>query len=351
MNLYNIEIFDKDFNYKSSYQGQDVSLDFDYLSITNNKVKVKNINASKGDFIRVSSISNTIVSGIIKDCTEKKKEYEIEYKPLISLFDRTIYFDRELLKNTCIEEWLANIFAAYFKESNDVLQDIPMQISTSSTTMSKMELESNIFKLYDVITKTLITDDVVVDVGFDEEVKGIVIAIGKINKETFVIEADLPNVLDVEIRFKEAKESVNKLYIYNKIDESQYSIYYLTNKGQVTKTPSLEDRIEPVIFDSAFIEFDAEKTTDTTFEDEAFKKAEGTLVKSKYDNLIEITVAENDALVKPNDLEIGRTVIVVKDDVSYTTVLTGKKFKKNLCTLVFGSIRIELTKQLRRLNK
>ena len=68
---------------------------------------------------------------------------------------------------------------------------------------------------------------------------------------------------------------------------------------------------------------------------------------SKYQNLIEITVKPDDDMIKPLDMSIGQIVNIIHDGVSYNSILSGREIQKNgLVKLIFGTIRLELTKIL-----
>ena len=54
-----------------------------------------------------------------------------------------------------------------------------------------------------------------------------------------------------------------------------------------------------------------------------------------------------DTLVRPESLEFGQTVRIISDGVSYTSILTGRE-KGAFTKLIFGTVRLDLTKILRR---
>jgi hypothetical protein len=62
-----------------------------------------------------------------------------------------------------------------------------------------------------------------------------------------------------------------------------------------------------------------------------------------YNNLIELEMLKDDELIHPNDLEIGQTLNVISGGASYSTILTGKRIGET-CTLVCGTVRLDLTK-------
>lgn len=75
-------------------------------------------------------------------------------------------------------------------------------------------------------------------------------------------------------------------------------------------------------------------------------KAVAEFAKNKYSNLIELTVKADDTMINPMDLEIGQTVNIIHEGVSYNSILSGKEIKGGLVKLIFGTIRLELTKIL-----
>jgi hypothetical protein len=66
-----------------------------------------------------------------------------------------------------------------------------------------------------------------------------------------------------------------------------------------------------------------------------------------YSNLIELAFLENDAMVTPKMLKIGRQVHIIHDGVEYVSLLSGKEMNGGKITLTFGTIRLELTSFLK----
>lgn len=70
-------------------------------------------------------------------------------------------------------------------------------------------------------------------------------------------------------------------------------------------------------------------------------------IKSKYQNLIEVSTLVEDNLIKPLEMEIGQIVNVIHDGKAYNSILTGRQMRGGKIKLIFGTIRLELTKILR----
>ena len=67
----------------------------------------------------------------------------------------------------------------------------------------------------------------------------------------------------------------------------------------------------------------------------------------EYNNLIELEMLNDDSLVNPYNLEVGQVVNVISDGASYNSILTGRKIGQTT-TLIFGTVRLDLTKRLKR---
>ena len=85
----------------------------------------------------------------------------------------------------------------------------------------------------------------------------------------------------------------------------------------------------------------------SSFESAAISAAHNKFANLSYSNLIELTMMNGDALVKPEELEFGQVADIISDGESYRSILTGRERGKNT-KLVFGTVRLDLTKILRR---
>ena len=54
----------------------------------------------------------------------------------------------------------------------------------------------------------------------------------------------------------------------------------------------------------------------------------------------------SDTLVNPLTMDISQIVEIIKDGKSYNSVLTGREIKPGIVKLIFGMIRLDLTKIL-----
>lgn len=349
MSLYNIEFFKPNFAYRSSVQVQDISYEFDYLSLSKNKLKVTgNVNTDRGDYIRISKGNREIV-GIVTGVSESDT-ITIEYMNFLSIFDVNVYADVLSVINEAaspLEHWIANTIQSLFVKNADPLQNISgLELGVSSYTVGKKNLgyDSNIFNLYELITKVLTQHDIVVDVSVDMQNKVIKMSVGKRKTDEKHIEADLPNVLDKEFSIEKGNEAVNKVIVVNEDNQSEQISYFLLSDGTVTNEADNMGRITPVVFESTFITVDDEEI----FAEKAYDEALSILMPDEYDNYISITVSNDDSLVKSDEWIIGQKAVIFHKGYEYHTILTGMEINKNRTKLMFGAVRKELTKKLKR---
>lgn len=82
------------------------------------------------------------------------------------------------------------------------------------------------------------------------------------------------------------------------------------------------------------------------FSDAAYDKAWNVFSTNAYENLIEIECMKDDTLIAPDTMQVGQVANVISNGSVYQTILTGKKVTDR-CRLIFGTIRLELTTQLK----
>ena len=347
MSLFNIEIFNDHFEYISSYQLQSVEgYEYDYISYSKSKLEIPEIIASKGNYVRITSKNLSIV-GIVCGCTDMGFYYELEFTPFLEKMDVDVHYNRSLLSTQSLEQWIAGIIKDTFVSNSDPEQNIyGFEVKyTPRTYNALMDLDENIGNLYEILQKALINYNVVITFSIDVQKKKIIADISVLSQGVFYIESDLPNIISKEFNFKKSDSSYNKMTIYNEINEAEHETFYLLSDGTITNKPDISKRITPVIFTNIFIKH--EDNDKETFYDAAYEKAFNKLSAEKYDNLIEVECEINDELINPLNLSIGQDIIIIRDGTSYSTMLTGFSIKDTV-KLMFGTVRIELTKKLNR---
>lgn len=351
MRLYNVEIFDSNFNFKSSHPISDRGkYEYDYISISVNKVSVPNIEVEKGDYIIMTAMNQDEeqIIGIVVSFTDKGMEYEIEYKTFLSITDVDVHYDKSLLSTITLEQWLADIIRDTYVNNTDNIQNIYGLSVTyeAATSNALLDLEENIGNLYDILIKALVNYNVVVDFSIDICKRKINAHVYSNKKKELYIEADIMNVVAKKFNFKKSNSSYNKMTVYNSLDETEQQTFYLDTSGNISTTPDASKRIVPVVFTNIFIKH--EEDDKKSFYEEAYDKAFNKLSAEKYDNLIEISVLENDALINPHGLNVGQNTVIIHDNMKYRTILTGMEIENGIAKLMFGTVRLELTKKIKR---
>ncbi len=354
MQPYNVEIFGKDFSFKQHYNSGKITYKYDYLSQGENTVTIAyDPRVAKGDYIRIVNDEEEYF-GIIKGITVGGKTNEIsqiKYSSFESIFKEDILFDTTLQgSEMSLEKMIEKYISEYWINNTDELQNIPgLLVETISETKSwgfhltsdVQGLNKTIINFMTVIIKRSLTKyQVGLYVEPDFQKKKILVKVGKKDANVFRIETHLPNVIKKNIVLNENTEDVNKLIIYNSENLTEYLVYYKHPDKSVNT--SNENRITPVIHD---IQTVATREGET-FEEAAAALASKVFDTESYNNLIEITVLNDDASVNAKKISIGQEVLVISNGNEYSSILTGYE-KGTKTKLIFGTIRLELTKILK----
>ncbi len=343
MRVYNIEFFTMDWEYRDSMQVEDFEYAFDYMDIAKSKFKIPvETKVKKGDYFRVQTY-DVEFCGIVTEIKERKDEKTVFYKSFMKYLDVDLLVTFDALKS--VETFLKELLDAEYVKNEDTCENITgLTVVAKSTTAAAYgyDFSDGIHNLYDIFLYAFEVYGVVANFKADPASKTIICSIGRTTQALFTVEADLDNVFDRQITIKEAKDTANKIYIYNEADLTQKATYYKSQDDVVSMSP--DTRIVPVIVKSVTIKIG----TNETFEEKALAKAMSDLKAAKYENLIEIECQEDDLLIRPHMRDIGQAANIIKNATSYSTVLTGYQYTSGKAKLIFGTIRLELTKILKK---
>ena len=354
---YNVEIFDRNFNFIGNYNVGNFNFNEDYLSPEDNQITIKyDTRVKKSDFIRIWRGSEQY-SGIITDVSTgvgiysqviSKSLMTVTFQPWIKLFNIDVLFDTDLQGgNVTLENYIKNTITDYFINNSDTYQNISgLSVAVTSSTLNwgfhlTSVVEGEHYCVVNFLQSILIRAmekyqvRLIFDVDF--EAKTIACKVGKNELAQINIEADLPNIINRSITLHANNNDTNKLMVYDMTDVSTFRTYYLHSDGTYDTTNS--DRVVPVVMEMAgVVPNDVE-----TFVSLADSYASNLFNSISYNNLIELEMLKDDELIHPNDLEIGQTLNVISGGASYSTILTGKRIG-DTCTLVCGTVRLDLTK-------
>lgn len=354
---YNVEIFDRDFNFVGNYNVGNFNFNEDYLSPEDNQITIKyDARVKKSDFIRIWRGSEQY-SGIITDVSTgvgiysqviSKSLMTVTFQPWIKLFNIDVLFDTDLQGgNVTLENYIKQTITDYFINNSDTYQNLSgLSVAVTSSTLNwgfhlTSVVEGEHYCVVNFLQSILIRAmekyqvRLIFDVDFEQ--KTISCKVGKNELAQINIEADLPNIINRSIILQANNNDTNKLMVYDMTDVSTSRTYYLHSDG--TYDTVNDDRVVPVVMEMAgVVPNDVE-----TFVSLADSYASNLFNSISYNNLIELEMLKDDELIHPNDLEIGQTLNVISGGASYLTILTGKRIG-DTCTLVCGTVRLDLTK-------
>ncbi len=355
MKPYNVEVFTQKFEMVANTNINEVTHKEDYLSADENTITVFPMpGITKEDYIRISRGAEEY-AGVITEITygtDRSKELQvISYKPLIELLNTDILFDVDLQQTGTLEGFIADRITEMFIENEDEAQNIRgLSVVTKTQTPDwyfhiTPKDSGGHYNIVNLINSVIIPAmekyGVLVKPVLDIQARTIRIEIGRVQAGTFIIEADLPNVIAKQITIKSVSTDVNKLVIYDAADYETKAVYFLHNDLSYDKKD--ENRITPVNCEITSVQVEEGHS----FESAAITEAYNKFANLSYSNLIELTVMKGDSLIHPEQMEFGQVVKVVSDGCEYTSILTGREISQNV-KLIFGTVRLDLTKILRR---
>lgn len=354
MQPYNVEIFDRKFNLVQHYNIDSIEYEYDYLSLGENHALIPfNDEVKRGLYIRINNPVYDyfgIITSIEIDNTLEGFS-EIRFKPFLSVFDTNIVIDTTIASDDMsLEDLLIDYIDDYFITNIDdeqLITGLRLEKISETFDWSLMFEEDNegtgraiVNLLTDLIQPALVRHRVALYVTPDFNLKRITVEVGIKETANFVIEAEMPNVIAKNVILNQTIKEVNKLYVYNANDFSEFIVYYLHKNG--TFDTNNTNRVTPVVFEVRTANISDGKT----FSECALEVANNTFGDIFAANLIEITILNDDWLINADSMEIGQMVSVLLNGVAYQSVLTGFK-RKDKTELTFGTIRIDLTKILK----
>ena len=367
MQVYNVEVFHRDFSFVHNYTVEDITYKYDYLTPVENEVMMSyNANVKMGDYIVLQS-EDRRYEGVISSIQIINKEYmKIGYYPLNTLFSFPCYIDLRYQKGenqagtksieSIIYDLIDNAFVDGHDPNNpyygifntDNLQKIQgLTLTKTTDTMLwniGLSIQDTLFynEYYwkgdicnDVIPRALKGCSVGVITRLDVQAQKVYCTIGVINPSTKTIEADLPQILAKNIVENDTSMMCNKFFVYPSTETGEDpKVYYRHSDGTWNTTNT--DRLTPVIADVSEL---MSETHNDTIETELFNKY-GAL---NYVNLIELTTQ-----IDTYGLEFGDVANVIVGNNTYVSMLTGYEIHGDIIKYIFGMLRLDLTKILKR---
>ena len=377
-NLYNVEIFDRDFNFIHNYTIMQPTYAYDYLSPQENTITISyNKNVKIGQYVRIFNASRKYEGVISATQVISDGFMDVKYKPLISMLSHIMFLNdltqsggtyakalEDVLKDEITNFYVNGITSypygnAAFQYPADNLQKITGLTVSKLTTTSFWTLgldgnvnDTNGYKtnwwagdIMDLIVDAMKVYKIGVYMSLDVVNKKVYCQIGIKNASTVRrIETDLPNVLNRNVVLSDVTDAPNKVMMYweTAYDYTTKRIFYRHSDNSWSSTNT--DRLTPVIEDVWYL---GNTPGTATTEEATVEELKGKYKVTENTNLIELTMVVGDDTYA--GLQIGDIVEVIVDDNVYQSMFTGYK-ESDTMVLTFGMLRMDLTKIIRRAN-
>ncbi len=338
METYKAEFFDRNFNFTFFSVIAAPEIVFDYLTLDKTSIILPGVaDISRGWYCHLTQGAHVVYQGFVSGVDTDRSTTTVHLSPLIALFEFEFFYNRKNYNNnkTDLEGWLRSAILHVFAASDSV-QNIPglNVLVPTHTDGVDLNLKDNIHAFWDLARKAIESAKIAISCEFDPMDKTITAVIRNMSAmNELTIEADLQNVTEQKFTLRDTWGSVNKVIIYNADNLSQ------------SQTFTASDYAAPVVQRIAEVTVEEGET----FANVAREKSAELMRKADFENLIELTFRANDGIIP--DMQIGQPVRILKDGKTYHSILTGTTRKNTenggFVTLIFGGVRVDLTKRLK----
>lgn len=335
--VFKAEFFDRAFGYIASSLISSPEISFDYLTLETTEVILPDLlNIPYGSYANITDIDgNTIYQGITLEAMQESGITSVLLSPLLSICDTDAFADFSSIGN--VETFIAGILNGLY-DGSDASQSITGFTATATTTTAaSMLLDGNIQNLYDFLIQAFKKYGIICNAEFSSQDKTFTVTISKVSATPFYIETELSNVFDPQVFIGGVRGMLNKVTYIDETDESTTVTYYLHADGTISDID--EDRIIPVVSGYRYINSES-------FAADAAIAATDDLTPEEFNNLIEVTVKNDDQIIAPTEKKVGDRALVYHGGAAYSSILTGYRKTTQLTTLIFGAVRLELTKKI-----
>lgn len=327
----------------------------DYFNKQNNVISVPDSDEIKiMQIIRIASVTDIKeeYKGIINAVDREKGMAKITYTDFIHTFlIQSVAFDtKKQHSGTSLEAYLTqlinnNIIVSFFNwGAGAVIAGATTQEVTDWGFNLKPDVEgySRCAIAYDRLFKRAADEYNVFSVEKFDPQSAYIVNTGKNKQAPEIIETNAPYVIRSLVRIEDNQNAVNVLTVYDSHDPTgaRAITFFLNRDGTITETAPT-DRMQPPIYAESIANYGDEDT----FQTAARREAESRLVKETNNNLVEIEIPADTKTVNYTAWEYGQPVQILHKGLNIHSVFTGIKVDKTV-TLIFGTIRLELTKRI-----
>lgn len=365
------EFFRRDFSLLDAAVVADPEISFDYLTLETTSVRVKKTKAEQGDFIRISELyqADAVYEGIVQTAEQEDGGWtSLTIDPLLSLLDVEIFYPRWTDKMTePLEAVLKNAVRQCYLGEDGAQKIEALEISgeetltgwTLPTVQTILEEEqkqeeeqeqegkekngrnTTPVNLWQLFVEAMKAYRLVCRMALHVARKKLSLEIFCPEEKSVVLETEQSYCLRSMLTIGSDYGSLNKIIYINENDPEEMTAYYRKTDGSINQDAET-DRILPVVWQYKTVSVEEKATLEET----AAKTAETDLAAAKFDNQIELEIRIGDCVVNPELLEIGSLAQIISGEKAYESILTGFTRGAETMTLLFGTIRSELTKKI-----
>lgn len=337
LTVYKAEFFDREFGHVASSVISSPEISYDYLTLETTEVILPTlVNVPFGSYANITDIDgNIIYQGIVLEAMQESGTTSVLLSPLLSICDTDVFADFTSIGN--VETFIAGILNGLYAGSDTSQNITGFSATATTTTAAVMLLDGNIHNLYDFLIQAFKKYGVFCAAEFSPQDKTFTVTVAKASVTPFKIETDLPNVIDPQVFIGDLSGALNKIIYINEANEAVTATYYLHTDGTISAVD--DDRITPVVGGYRYINSD-------DFAADAAIAATDDLTPEEFNNLIEVTVKNDDQIIAPTEKKVGDRALVYHGGAAYSSILTGYRKTTQLTTLIFGAVRLELTKKI-----
>lgn len=360
MQQYSVDIFDRTLTYVFNEQTIINSIDDDYISPKTNSISVSSLPESviAGYFILLKN-DKTSFFGLITDISPGEYTTTIQFSSFITVFsDSVLYWvpqqGTETNHTTTLENSIRGVISGNYITNADTLARLPATIAIDPNITQIARWTLGIARARDglnyatpsvysnIIVPALKMYGVSIKVSPDFNAKKVNLLITKSTK-TLNIKGDQDDIVVRTLKYNDRPLGVNKLTVVSGLNTNNTLTFYVHPDRTFDTVNS--DRITPVAFETRII-FPKDNTT-AEFQLSAIEEAYNVFSGSAWDNYIELEVGYDNKNINPMELEIGQQITLWYKGATYTSILTGKILEDSSAVLLFGSERVQYSKQIK----
>lgn len=360
--MYKAEFFSYDVQYKDfALFDDETELSLDYIAWDASQIKIpgKRLAVIKGDLVHITRDGKTAFDGYVNNVSYPSKNVtQVDVLPLLCMMRFSQGFDNALFGVSDIAgelwDWVSDRYQRGDENyRNDIgvfpgdgALQIPFGVGLQPAYAPRPFGATDQFTVYSatqIVSYLLTVFRMVSEMRIDALPLGqrVYFSLDE-NADEVTLESDLDNVVERSITLGNSYGSVNKIIIFRPTSTSTYgTAYYLHKDGSIDTDGSVfNNRIVPVVSTMDIVDDGDDWAA------QALQRAKDAMQPKAFDNEIDLTYKADDALVKPGEIKIGTLATIYAKGVAYQSILTGKVLQNNLIKLIFGSVRVDLTKQL-----